>query len=254
MHKKKAFRLFPISGSKVVEQFSRLIRILFAIHLHYVEILSPILFVFVSSYLKMIEDQAPPHPSQQLLEQGAPKSNKDTCGRQNIRVESPAVSDIAVCGIGLRLPGGIHNCEDYWNLLYNGLDARGPVPSSRYNNGGFDDSLGGINAIKFKHGYFLDEDLSCLDTSFFTMAKGEVDKVDPQQRLLLEVTRECLEDAGEVDYRGKQIGCYVGTFGDDWLITRMKDPLDGGLHAVTGYCDLMMANRISFENDFRGPR
>ncbi|KAH6951861.1 hypothetical protein DER45DRAFT_529184 [Fusarium avenaceum] len=212
----------------------------------------------------MVEDQnqgpplngaglAPPHPSQQLPEQGVTQSNKDAHDKQNLRVEPTAVSDIAICGIGLRLPGGIRNCEDYWNLLYNGLDARGPAPGSRYNNGGFDDSLGGINAIKSKHGYFLDEDLSCLDTSFFTMAKGEVDKVDPQQRLLLEVTRECLEDAGEVDYRGKEIGCYVGTFGDDWLIMRMKDPLDGGLYHVTGYCDLMMANRISFENDFRGP-
>jgi acyl transferase domain-containing protein len=200
------------------------------------------------------EDQAPPHPSQQMPEQGPTQSNKNTHERQNIQVESTTVSDIAICGIGLRLPGGIRNCEDYWNLLYNGLDARGPVPSSRYNSGGFDDSLGGSNAIKFKHGYFLDEDLSCLDTSFFTMAKGEVDRVDPQQRLLLEVTRECLDDAGEVDYRGKQIGCYVGTFGDDWLVMRMKEPLDEGLHTVTGHGDLMMANRISFENDFRGPR
>jgi acyl transferase domain-containing protein len=169
-------------------------------------------------------------------------------------VESATVSDIAICGIGLRLPGGIRNCQDYWNLLYNGLDAGGPVPSSRYNSGGFDDSLGGTNAIKSKHGYFLHEDLSCLDTSFFTMAKEEIGRVDPQQRLLLEVTRECLEDAGEVDYHGKPIGCYVGTFGDDWLTIRTKDPLDGGLHDVTGHSDMMLANRISFENDFRGPR
>lgn len=194
------------------------------------------------------EDPTPPHPSQQPLEQGV------THERKTLGVESTTASDIAICGIGLRLPGGIRNCEDYWNLLYNGLDARGPVPSSRYNSEGFDDSLGGTNAIKSKHGYFLDQDLSCLDASFFTMAKGEVEQLDPQQRLLLEVTRECLEDAGEVDYRGKQIGCYVGTFGDDWLIMRVKDPLDGSFHAVTGTGDLMIANRISFEYDFRGPR
>jgi acyl transferase domain-containing protein len=170
------------------------------------------------------------------------------------KVDKSTGTDIAICGIGLRLPGGIRNCDDYWNLLYNGLDARSLVPSNRYNVNGFDDSLGSKDAIKLKHGYFLDEDLSALDTSFFTLSKGELEKVDPQQRLLLEVTRECLEDAGEVNYRGKTIGCYAGTFGDDWLLMSAKEPLHGGVHAVTGYCDLMLANRISYEYDFRGPR
>ncbi|EEU34613.1 uncharacterized protein NECHADRAFT_106233 [Fusarium vanettenii 77-13-4] len=173
--------------------------------------------------------------------------------QQNGHIQQPVSSDIAICGIGLRLPGGIRNCDDYWNLLYHGVDARIPVPSSRYNLEGFDDSLGGKDSVKVKHGYFLDEDLSCLDTSFFTFTKAELEKADPQQRLLLEVTRECLEDAGEVNYRGQQLGCYIGTFGDDWLMMSTKAPQQGGVHAVTGHGDLMMANRVSFEYDFRGP-
>ncbi|EXK26726.1 hypothetical protein FOMG_16673 [Fusarium oxysporum f. sp. melonis 26406] len=172
---------------------------------------------------------------------------------QNGKADKSTGTDVAICGIGLRLPGGIRNCDDYWNLLYNGLDARSPVPSNRYNVDGFDDSLGDKDAVKLQHGYFLDEDLSALDTSFFTLSKRELEKVDPQQRLLLEVTRECLEDAGEVNYRGKTIGCYVGTFGDDWLLMSAKEPLHGGVHTVTGYCDLMLANRVSYEYDFLGP-
>ncbi|KAM5372640.1 hypothetical protein ACJZ2D_007414 [Fusarium nematophilum] len=173
--------------------------------------------------------------------------------RQNGNTGQSMSSDIAICGIGLRLPGGIRNCDDYWDLLYHGVDARIPIPSSRYNLEGFDDSLGGKDSVKVKYGYFLDEDLSCLDTSFFTLTKGELEKADPQQRLLLEVTRECLEDAGEVHYRGQQLGCYIGTFGDDWLMMSTKEPHQGGVHAVTGHGDLMMANRVSFEYDFRGP-
>ena len=41
--------------------------------------------------------------------------------------------------------------------------------------------------------------------------------------IILEVVRECLEDAGEVDYRGRPIGCYVGTFGQDWYEMAAKD-------------------------------
>nr|ALQ32976.1 putative polyketide synthase [Fusarium sp. NRRL 25184] len=189
----------------------------------------------------------------------SPRDNTSTSkqrlhdGQNKAVTDAPEAPEIAICGIALRLPGGISNCEDYWDLLYRGLDARRPIPSSRFNIGGFDDSLGGRDSIKTKHGYFIEDDLSCLDTSFFSLTKNELARVDPQQRLLLEVTHECLEDAGEINYRGKQVGCYVGTFGDDWLIMNTKEPLQGGLYATTGGADLMMANRISYEYDFQGP-
>ncbi|KAF4946648.1 hypothetical protein FGADI_11037 [Fusarium gaditjirri] len=173
--------------------------------------------------------------------------------QQNTDTDAPEAPEIAICGIALRLPGGISNCNDYWDLLYHGLDARRPIPSSRFNIDGFNDSLGGKDSIKTTHGYFIEDDLSCLDTSFFSMSKNELAGVDPQQRLLLEVTQECLDDAGEIGFRGKRIGCYVGTFGDDWLIMNTKESLQGGVYATTGGTDIMMANRTSYEFDFQGP-
>ena len=164
------------------------------------------------------------------------------------------VPDVAICGVGLRLPGGARSGMDLWNILKNGNDARSPIPESRYNIQGFDDSLGGKDFNKTKHGYFLDDDISKLDTSFFTMSKNELDQTDPQQRLLLEVARECLEDAGEVNYRGQSIGCYVGTFAEDWIVMSAKDSQNGGGYSVTGHPDLMIANRVSYEYDLRGPR
>ena len=207
---------------------------------------------------------------------------------------------IAICGIGLRLPGGIRSCDgeassltpdgcrfflfyfcssffsffssscfffagyrvnyvcpDYWNLLHQGRDARGPIPPSRYNLSGFDSSLGGKDGIRIQHGYFLSEDLAALDTSMFSLTRSELEKTDPQQRMLLQVTRECLDDAAEPEaaYRGGLIGCYVGTFGDDWLLMGAKDTaLQSGAYSVTGAGDLMLANRVSYEYDFRGPR
>jgi acyl transferase domain-containing protein len=161
---------------------------------------------------------------------------------------------VAICGFGLRLPGGIKNGDELWDLLINAKDARGHIPASRYNTDGFDNSLGARDAIKVKHGYFLEQELSGLDTSFFTLTKNELENCDPQQRMLLEVTRECLEDAGEVKYRGQLIGCYVGTFGDDWLLMSAKDSHQSDGYSVTGHLDLMIPNRVSYEYDFRGPR
>ena len=162
--------------------------------------------------------------------------------------------EIAICGLALRLPGGIDSAEAFWDVLVNGRDTRAPIPASRYNPKGFDDSLGHKGAIKTQYGYFLNEDLSTLDTSFFSMTQSELEKTDPQQRQLLEVTRECLENAGEVDYRGKPIGCYIGTFGEDWLQMSAKEAQHSGGYIMTGHGDLMIANRVSFEYDLQGPR
>lgn len=159
---------------------------------------------------------------------------------------------IAICGLAMRLPGGIRDAAGFWDVLYHGKDMRGPIRSDRYNAKGFDDTLGMKGTIKTQFGYFINEDLSCLDTSFFTMTRSELEKTDPQQRQLLEVTRECLENAGEVNYRGKLIGCYVGTFGDDWLQLQSKENQYTGGYNLTG--DLMIANRVSYEYDFKGPR
>ncbi|KAF5490577.1 Highly reducing polyketide synthase FUM1 [Colletotrichum fructicola] len=162
---------------------------------------------------------------------------------------------VAVCGLGLRAPGDIRNATDYWDLLVNGRDARGPIPDNRYNIDGFNDALGGKNTIKTRFGYFLADDLTRIDTSLFSMSRREVDRCDPQQRLLLEVAREALEDAGETNYRGERIGCYVGTFGDDWAqIAGKETQHQGGLgYVATGNGDLMLSNRVSYEYDLRGP-
>ncbi len=155
---------------------------------------------------------------------------------------------IAVCGLALRLPGGIHDANTFWTALLNGKDMRGPVPSSRYNAEGF------LDAFPCPFGYFLDGNLAEFDTSFFNVRRSEAESSDPQQRQLLEVTRECLENAGETEYRGKTIGCYVGSFGEDWLHMACKDDQELENLNVGGTSDVMLANRISYELDLHGPR
>ena len=161
---------------------------------------------------------------------------------------------IAICGLGVRLPGGVCSLEGFWDLLINGQDAQGPIRSDRYEVESFNDTLGKKGTIKTERGYFLDDDLTSLDTSFFSMSKEELEKTDPQQRQLLEVTRECLESAGEIDYRGKLVGCYVGTFGEDWLQMSARETQHSGGYILTGHGDLMISNRVSYEYDLRGPR
>ncbi|KAK4231078.1 putative polyketide synthase [Podospora fimiseda] len=166
--------------------------------------------------------------------------------------QKPPPIPIAICGMALHLPGNINSPSTFFQALLTGLDARTPIPASRFNSPGFSTSKNGSPNIT--HGYFLpDSALTTLDTSFFTCHKSELDNMDPQHRQLLQVTRECLESAGETSqtYRGKNIGCYIGTFGDDWLLLQSKENLQGNNGMMN--MDLLLANRISYEYDFRGP-
>jgi acyl transferase domain-containing protein len=163
---------------------------------------------------------------------------------------------IAICGMAVRLPGGIHTPQQLWKFLLEKGDARSRVPSSRYNVSCFYSPELEKGTVRTEHGYFLDDtvDLRAFDASLFSMPRAELERVDPVQRQLLEVSRECLEDAGEVDWRGKNIGCYVGTFGEDWCEMFAKEPQQHGMYRVGGAGDFMLSNRVSYELDLRGPR
>lgn len=163
---------------------------------------------------------------------------------------------VAICGMSVRLPGGIHAPQQLWNFLISKGDARGPVPKSRYNASAYHSTTHKSGSIKTEYGYFLDEsiDIASMDTSFFTMGKSEVERADPQQRQMLEVARECIEDAGEVRRKDRVIGCFMGSFGEDWVEMFAKENQHHGLHRAAGSGDFMLANRISYEMNLTGPR
>lgn len=171
--------------------------------------------------------------------------------------EIPLPEPIAIVGMALRLPGKIHSPEALWQLLMNKETTRGPTPISRYNSNGFYSPTNRPGTVSVRHGHFLDEadGLDLLDTSFFSMAKSEVEKLDPQQRMLLEVVWECMENGGQQNWRGSNTGVFVGTWGDDWQDFLAKDPQQhGGMLNVSGAGDFAISNRVSYEYDLHGPR
>ncbi|KAF9884738.1 hypothetical protein FE257_001300 [Aspergillus nanangensis] len=159
---------------------------------------------------------------------------------------------IAIVGMGMRLPGGVKNGEEFWEFLVNKRDGLCPVPETRYNIDGFyHESREGC--IRTKHAYFLQDDIAQLDTTFFGMSKLEAGKLDPQQRMLLKVVWECMENAGQTDWQGSDIGFFVGSFGEDWLDLQAKDTQFHDRYRVMSGGDFALSNRISYEYDLRGP-
>jgi len=59
----------------------------------------------------------------------ASASNRDIDADSRGNVPEP----IAICGMALRLPGGIMTPQQFWDFLIEKKDARGRVPASRFN-------------------------------------------------------------------------------------------------------------------------
>lgn len=161
----------------------------------------------------------------------------------------PSFSPIAIVGMGMRLPGGIHDAESYWDLLVNGRTTRTPIPKSRFD-------MDAWHNVTSRHGHFLaDETLRRLDTSFFSsLSRQEAEMMDPRQRLLLEVVHEAFETAGETGWRGTDVGVYVGQMGDEWDNMAMLDRQRAKSVRPEVSGDYIIANRVSYEFDLRGPR
>lgn len=140
---------------------------------------------------------------------------------------------IAICGMACRLPGGIDCPDALWDFLISKGDARPRVPETRYNVSAYhSDMHARYDCLSTATSWTLVW-TSKLLTHLFSMPKSEVERLNPQQRLLLEVSREALDDAGEVKWRGENIGVYIGSFGQDWYDLSVQDPQKYGMYQVT---------------------
>ena len=106
-----------------------------------------------------------------------------------------------------------------------------------------------------RHGYFIDQPIDAFDHAFFGISGKEAEAMDPQQRLILEVVYEALEDAGIPlsAIRGTNTSVFVGTFTNDYSQMVARDMETYPLYAVNGTSNAILANRVSFFYNLRGP-
>lgn len=157
---------------------------------------------------------------------------------------------IAIIGMGCRFPGA-KDPEAFWQLLREGRVAISEVPADRWDVDAFyDPNLESDHKMNTRWGGFL-EDVDKFDPSFFGISSGEASAIDPQQRLLLEVGWEALENAGLApdQLTGSQTGVFVGLSSCDYYRLLLNPPQRAG----TGIFNSIVANRLSYFLDLRGP-
>lgn len=165
---------------------------------------------------------------------------------------------IAIVGSACRFPGSTNSPSQLWELLKTPRDVIREFPSDRLNLGKFydpDGSRPGRTDVQNNQSYLLSEDCRVFDAGFFRINNKEAHGMDPQQRILLETTYEALEAAGWPleQVEGTSMAVYVGAMTADYNDLQMRDLETLHTYAATGIARSMLANRISYFFDLRGP-
>ncbi|PQE04373.1 Acyl transferase acyl hydrolase lysophospholipase protein [Rutstroemia sp. NJR-2017a BVV2] len=163
---------------------------------------------------------------------------------------------VAIVGFACRLPGGNTSPQKLWDFLEQGQVASNKVPESRFNIKAHYDGSQRPGTMRPPGGMFMENiDLADFDASFFEISGGEATSMDPNHRQMLEVVYEGLENAGfpleKLD--GAPVGCFVGSFMSDYGDMQNRDPTDRPPNYIVGSGRTIMANRISYFLNIKGP-
>ncbi|KAL4887855.1 polyketide synthase [Aspergillus ambiguus] len=168
----------------------------------------------------------------------------------------PSSEPIAIIGMSCRFSGEASSIDGFWEILRLGRKEHGRVPTNRYHASAWEHpSHERKGAINHDSGFFLAEDPARFDAPFFSITSKEAAGMDPVQRLLLEVAYEAFENGGVPmeSLPGSATGVYSGCMTNDYELLSTRDIMDMPHNSATGNGRTMLANRLSWFFDLRGP-
>ncbi|AWN72508.1 TPA: SDR family NAD(P)-dependent oxidoreductase [Legionella anisa] len=151
-------------------------------------------------------------------------------------------NDIAIIGMSGVFPQA-PDVDTFWDNLCQGKDCISEVPLSRWN----------WQNLTVRWGGFIDH-VDQFDATFFNISPREAELIDPQQRLFLQTVWKTIEDAGYTSstLAALKTGLFVGVFNHDYAeLLQKNEVMDAYL--TTGTMNSMIANRISYILNLRGP-
>ncbi|MED6265108.1 hypothetical protein CHARACLAT_022041 [Characodon lateralis] len=153
------------------------------------------------------------------------------------------MDEIVIAGISGRLPES-DNLEEFWENLINGVDMV-TEDDRRWTPG--------LYGLPKRNGKL--KDISHFDAPFFGVHPKQANTMDPQLRLMLEVAYEAIVDGGlnPSTMRGSRTGVYIGVSGSEAGEAFSRDPEELLGYSMTGCQRAMLANRLSYFFDFKGP-
>ena len=165
-----------------------------------------------------------------------------------------SVSKVALVGSACRLPS-VNGLDEFWDVLTAGRCVITEVDEDRFGTRQHlhPNRNAPGRAVTFAAGQLAKP--FHFDPGYFGISPREAAAMDPQQRVLLEVVVEALENAGlpPSSLAGEKVGVYVGASSLDYGTNAQLDTSQIEPQSMTGNTLSIIANRISYAFDLRGP-
>lgn len=211
-------------------------------------------------------------PMQEVTSPGAPHSNfsidkawnppsqdqdgnPSTIAGRRLSPEHRFINEpIAIVGIAGVMPQSA-TLQEFWDNLKNARNMVTDIPRDRWvweeHHG---DPVKEVNKSNSRWGGFMKE-VDKFDPFFFGIIPREAEMMDPQQRIFLETVWHAIEDSGHKvsDLSGTKTGLFVGVSAKDYIdvLAEQQMALDG--FSASGNSHSILANRVSFLLNLRGP-
>ncbi|MBD3317201.1 MAG: methyltransferase, partial [Chitinivibrionales bacterium] len=150
--------------------------------------------------------------------------------------------DIAVVGMSGMFPKA-DNVRRFWRNLVQGVDGIQELPANYLNREKYFATEKTPGKTRCKWGGILSE-RDCFDPLFFNISPRDAESMNPHQRLVLQESWKAIEDAG---YNPRALsdthtGIFIGA-----------EPTGYRGKTFTGYSEAIVASRLSYALDLRGP-
>ncbi|MFC7934458.1 beta-ketoacyl synthase N-terminal-like domain-containing protein, partial [Streptomyces cinereoruber] len=186
------------------------------------------------------EPPQPPVPAARITPVATPRTVDGAASASAGTAPATRPRDVAVVGAAVRLPTA-GTLTAFADLLVEGRDTVGPLPEGRRS-----DASGPL-----PHASFLDR-VDEFDPAPFRISAREAPLIDPQARIVYETIWEALEDGGRGGTRAGEArtGLWIAYSHDHYHEERFRHGVPEGRGLGL---EAMIANRLSYLMDWRGP-
>ncbi|KAJ5901470.1 hypothetical protein N7495_001998 [Penicillium taxi] len=163
---------------------------------------------------------------------------------------------LAIVGLSFRLPQDAVSPKEFWEMIIARRCTTMEFPPDRLNiDAHYHPEGDRLDSLSIRGGNFLKDDLGHFDAPFFSITATEAEAMEPPQRLLLETAFHALENAGIplTQIAKSKTAVFAGSSGNDWVALQVKDSLNQHKYSITGQTSNMLANRVSWFFDLKGP-